>query len=244
MTDSPAPDPVQAIFNSLTLERGGVASLSALHVELCATLSRLLAGISTAPADDVPRLAETTSKLMAQLPPPVATDARPFDLRLLSNEQLMQLETIQRTASGEIAPVVEPIIVERERGRAEVMAEQLGLYVDQHAEAWQHRPLTEREQLALRNMFQSVAGSAFVCRNLWNDIYRQTLEDEIRRAVTAALEAAGRSDVSIVKPTPEEAKRAAGGVHDNPGALLSPGIENYAGLFTGGPNSGRFDNRT
>ena len=85
MTEPQHDATMQAIFNSLTIERGGVERLSALHIELCATIARLLAGISAAPADDVPRLADITSKLMAQLPPPTTPTDKPLALTRLSD---------------------------------------------------------------------------------------------------------------------------------------------------------------
>ncbi len=241
MTEA-APDPTtQAVFNSLTLERGGVESLSALHVELCATVARLLASISAAPADDVPRLAETTSKLMAQLPPPVAAGAKPFDLAKLSDRDLAELGRLVAIATGEAEPVPDPVEPERTVGEAERVGRDLGAWIDERAERWRFGGPTEDEQIHLRNQF-AYMGRNIITRNLWASIYRADMESEIGRAVKSALAAVG-SDATIERPTPEEAQpRPVPSIHNAAGALSTPGIEAYSALFTGGGN--RFDNRT
>jgi hypothetical protein len=230
MTD--APDPYQTLFDSLCAERGGLARLSAVDLEIVSMICKTLIGARAADAGDISKVAATVSGLLQSLPPPVATASTALDLTLLTDSDLAELERIYAIGSGQQPPAPEPVAVERERGPGEVWAEALGRYVDAHSVEWSRRAPTDLEQIELRNMFQYVvSGANVIARNLWRDIFMGDMQDTIERAVKAALAFAGKTDTRLLPNEPDAPKPPAN-IHADPSALTA--VSDYSFLNGGG----------
>jgi hypothetical protein len=189
-------DTFQSLFDAMVAERGGLAALSAVNVEIVTECCRLLVAIRGTDAADVPKIAATIAQLQALLPSPVTADVQPIDLALLSDEELRQLEFLCRKGTGEIDAKPSPAEPERIQGPSEIVGRDLGEWIDAHAADWRLRDLAVAEALHLRNSFSSMA-SGFICRNLWADIYRADMQSEIKQAVRSALAAVG-SDAKVL----------------------------------------------
>ena len=66
MTDAP----YESLFRDVVAKAGGLAAMSAVDVEVAATIVRLLVAMRSAPAVEVPRIADTLARFQQSLPQP------------------------------------------------------------------------------------------------------------------------------------------------------------------------------
>jgi hypothetical protein len=223
---------LQTAFNAVIAGRGEVSSF---HADIARMIAQLMLSSKTvADAGQLTALASDVAKLEALLPPISAADDD-FDIRRLTDDELLQLERLQCKACDQTIPVwaieqeplTEPPISARER-----CARNLALWIDDgRGEAWRFGGCSPAEALHLRNELSSIV-SPLVCRHLWRDIFLADMQTEIEYAVRKALAAVG-SDAQITPATPEErAQIAPPEEQPNNGSLLG-----HYPPFTFGPKN-------
>lgn len=207
--------------------------MSPVDVRIAVMASTLLVAAQDRP-EDLLRTSDTLVKLLSQLPVATAADEPPYDLTRLSTDEFNELDRLCCIARGEAEPTPIASLPEREIGPSEAEGIRVGRWLDERRDDLRRRMLTEDEQLFLRNGFQAVAGTSFICRNLFRDIFLGDMQTEIERAVAAALKAIG-SDARVVPcdPAQIEPPKQIGSIHDVPGALTVRGRENGGGPFDG-----------
>jgi hypothetical protein len=160
----------QSLFDAMVVERGGLAALDPLHIEIITVCCRLLVSIRSADPTDVPKIAASLSQLQAQLPTTSAsaTDGPPIDLAQLSDGELCELERLIRIGRGEAEPHVEPIAPPaRVPGAGEIEGALLGRYIDEHIEAWRSGRLSERDRREICNGITAVLRGVATPSGLW-----------------------------------------------------------------------------
>jgi hypothetical protein len=183
MTD--AIDPVaQACFDDIVRSRGGVSAFSSYQVRLAVMIATLAV---SADAAEMVKNADLITRLTELLPAQSAdVGGKPWDLSLLSDTELAEVERLQAVATGAAPPTPEVIEPEPEMGACEMAARSVGQYLDQHCMQWRGRPLTEDERIELCNQFSSLGYTAGVLtRELWRPVYDSERNADVSSAVEA-----------------------------------------------------------